>query len=355
MRTSTHLRNPSRTPIILIGHSMGGLVVKKAYISAREHRTDPTFAERIRCVFFLATPHRGSDYAAMLNNILKISGFLSSRKYLADLTTGSTSIELINEDFRKYADDLHIFSFFETLRMSLGVTSGLIVEKESAVLGSDFRTETVQYINANHRDVCKFEGVDDPNYHTVRDSLSAAMDTLLRRPPSGENVMDRTKQLATLQSYLGVKERAEDSHRKVEGSCQWIEHREDFQHWLSGGDTNPAFYVMTAQPGAGKTVLAAHVVSQLKELSLSCAHHFVQSGNDQEQSLAGLLRSIAYQMASANAVFRDALLRLHEDGSTFAMDDARTLWVKIFKKGLLQVSRQSSHRPGRPQSLLTTR
>ncbi|MBE3043902.1 hypothetical protein IMZ48_15275 [Candidatus Bathyarchaeota archaeon] len=188
--------------------------------------------------------------------------------------------------------------------------------------------------------MCKFEGLDDPNYHIVRDSLSAAMDTLLNRPLSDENTTDKA-QLAILQSYLGMKEKTEDNHHRVEGSCQWIENREDFQHWISDRDTNPSFYVMTAQPGAGKTVLAAHVVSRLKERNLSCAYHFIQSGNDQEQSLAGILRSIAYQMASTTAVFRNALLRLHEDGSTFAMDDARTIWVKIFKKGLFQVSRPS--------------
>ncbi|KAM0280149.1 hypothetical protein ACHAQH_004221 [Verticillium albo-atrum] len=109
MRTSPLLRTRGNSPIFLIGHSMGGLVIKKAYISAREHKADPEFAERILCIFFLATPHRGSDYAAVLNNVLKISGFLSSRQYLSDLTTGSTSIELINQDFCRYAEDLHIF------------------------------------------------------------------------------------------------------------------------------------------------------------------------------------------------------------------------------------------------------
>lgn len=330
MRTSPHLRNRTGTPIVLIGHSMGGLVVKKAYIRAREDKSDPEFAARIRCVFFLATPHRGSNYAALLNNVLKISGFLSPKPYLADLTTGSTSIQLINRDFCKYSGDLYIFSFFETLETSLGLASALIVEKTSAILGSEFGTERVQYIDANHRNICKFDGLDDPNYLIVRDSLSTAMDILLKKP-------DR-RQLATLRSYLGVGGRAEPHHPRVEGSCRWIEHREDFKHWLAGGEANPGFYVVTAQPGAGKTALAAHVVAQLKEKNLSCSHHFFQSGNDQEQSLAGLFRSIAYQMASTNTVFRNELLRLHNEGSTFAMDDARTIWFNLFKNGLFRVS-----------------
>ncbi|RYP23159.1 hypothetical protein DL765_001244 [Monosporascus sp. GIB2] len=105
---------------------------RSAYILARDV---PDFKDRIRCMFFLATPHRGSDYAATLNNILMVSGVMSSRHYITDLITGSTSTELINNDFGKYATDLQIFSFYETLRMNLGISSSLIVEKSSAILG----------------------------------------------------------------------------------------------------------------------------------------------------------------------------------------------------------------------------
>jgi hypothetical protein len=111
---------------------MGGLVIKKAFVLASNI---PEFQERIRCIFFLATPHRGSDYAAVLNNILTISGIMSSRHYITDITTDSTSAQLINEDFGRHASDLPIFSFYETLQMKLGISSSLIVEKSSAILG----------------------------------------------------------------------------------------------------------------------------------------------------------------------------------------------------------------------------
>lgn len=60
---------------------------------------------------------------------------MSSRQYITDITTGSTSAQLVNEDFGKHAGDLPIFSFYETLQMKLGITSSLIVEKQSAILG----------------------------------------------------------------------------------------------------------------------------------------------------------------------------------------------------------------------------
>lgn len=60
---------------------------------------------------------------------------MSSRHYITDITTGSTSAQVINEDFWKHASDLPIFSFYETLEMKLGISSSLIVEKNSAILG----------------------------------------------------------------------------------------------------------------------------------------------------------------------------------------------------------------------------
>jgi hypothetical protein len=60
---------------------------------------------------------------------------MSSRLYITDITTGSISAQLIDEDFGKHANDLPIFSFYETLQMKLGISSGLIVEKSSAILG----------------------------------------------------------------------------------------------------------------------------------------------------------------------------------------------------------------------------
>lgn len=63
---------------------------------------------------------------------------MSSHHYITDITTGSTSAQLINEDFGKHASDLTIFSFYETLQMKLGITSSMIVEKSSAILGRVF-------------------------------------------------------------------------------------------------------------------------------------------------------------------------------------------------------------------------
>ncbi|KAH7021505.1 uncharacterized protein B0I36DRAFT_388193 [Microdochium trichocladiopsis] len=174
MRNSPHMSTNPESPIILLGYSMGGLVAKKAYVLSQYV---PVFKNRIQAIFFLATPHRGSDYAATLNKILAISGLMSSRGYITDLTTGSTSTQTINDDFGKLASKLLLFSFYETQRMSIGISTCLIVEKHSAVLG--YSNERVQYLNAKHREICKFHSPDDPNYNTVKNALVSATEDLL--------------------------------------------------------------------------------------------------------------------------------------------------------------------------------
>ena len=102
---------------------------------ARQDVSNPEIGQRIRCLFFLATPHRGSDFAALLNNILRATGVLSARPYVADLERNSASAQKINRDFEMYAQDVALWSFFETLKTSLGITSSMIVDRDSAILG----------------------------------------------------------------------------------------------------------------------------------------------------------------------------------------------------------------------------
>ncbi|KAI0132592.1 NACHT and WD domain protein [Xylariales sp. AK1849] len=329
------LAHATQGPIILLGHSMGGLVIKKAFILARDV---PDFQERIRCIFFLATPHRGSDYAAVLNNILTISGILSPRDYITDLTAGSTSAQLINEDFGRYANDLTIFSFYETLQMKLGISSSLVVEKSSAIL--------VQYLNANHRDICKFESPDDPNYVTLRNAITSATQDILKDlfKSKGQESRDQMK---ALQTFLGISEQPEDQCPRVEGSCQWIDARDDFQEWrdpagelihdeIAVPGKNPSIFWVYANPGTGKTFLAAHIVDELRQFKLECACYFFHIGNKSSRSLGDFLRSIAHQMAMSNASVRKKLVELCQEGSAFDKDDAATIWNKIFRKGIFQ-------------------
>lgn len=151
-------------------------------------------------MFFLATPHRGSDYAAVLNNILKcfgVTGLTSSREYLQDITAGSASTQVINSDFARIAKDLTVYSFYET-EPTIAGSSGLIVDKASAVLGTSAPmaestwtswltvtglypdNEHIFYQHANHREICKFRTRQDSTYTKLKDALATAVEDLTK-------------------------------------------------------------------------------------------------------------------------------------------------------------------------------
>ena len=173
MSTSPYL-SQADTAIVLIGHSMGGLVIKKAYMLARQGVAYERLTERVHTIYFLATPHRGSESAKLLNNILHIA--YSSRAYVADLERDSGAIQSINDEFRNYSADIALWSFYETQKLKIGILSTLIVDPESATLG--YREEKQMPMNADHRSICKFESPMDPNYVVLRNALASTVRTI---------------------------------------------------------------------------------------------------------------------------------------------------------------------------------
>jgi hypothetical protein len=135
---------------------------------------DPKFAilaKRLHTVYFLATPHRGSDLAKTLANILKVT--YTRKPFVNDLHRNSGLITAVNDGFRHYSTDLQLWSFYETLKSSIGFSNAMVVDKSSATLG--YAHERVALLNADHRGVCKFEKPDDPNYKTLRNALSTTI------------------------------------------------------------------------------------------------------------------------------------------------------------------------------------
>lgn len=156
------------------------------------------------------------------------------------------------------------------------------------------------------------------------------------------------EQLFILKAYLGISHSLDEHYPRADGSCQWLDERDDFQDWRDSAGSffqqdapaparNPSVYWVYANPGTGKTFLAAHVKDELTQFQLECAYYFFHIGNKTSHTLGSFMRSVAYQMACSNASVRDKLLELYYEGSVFDKDDAWTIWTKVFKMGVFQV------------------
>ena len=314
---------------------MGGLVIKKAYILARQFQEYESLARRIRAIFFLATPHRGSDIAQTLTRILQIVP--GARPFVQDLHRNSLATQSINDEFPQHCHDLQLFSFYETLPMSYGVGKSLIVDKDLATLG--YRNERTAYLDANHRDICKYTSPTDPSYLTVRNALASVVDSLRGHDTLNQQIIDN-EQRKLLDTYLGVSDGPEDDLMSVDGlrtagSCTWLTLKESFLRWRDLGDTS--VYWLSAKPATGKSILSGHVVQHLRDLNRDCSFYFFTHSDKAKSSIASFLRSMAWQMAYMHPGVLETVLDAFEKDEKLVQADYRTLWRKVYLDGVLRV------------------
>ncbi|KAK8009239.1 hypothetical protein PG991_011790, partial [Apiospora marii] len=326
-----------KVPIIFVVHSMGGLVVKKALILGYNDSQFKEILDAVRSVVFLATPHRGSGLAEILNRFLQVS-FHAPKKYVGDLQRNSPGIEDINEQFRHHASRLQIVSFFETMPSSLGLTKTIVVEKDSAVLG--YSEEISAPLDADHHTVCKFASPQDPNYITVRNVIRSMVQKFqVNRPRVPHKLsmssLSHSSMRSALESSLGVHDpNAELSvllDQYIDGSCDWILNEPGYQQWKTSDHRGPVVLQITGHAGSGKSVLASFLIHHLQQSESSVQYFFFRFDADPiNKSIRQCLLSLAYQMATQNTSYGQRLRSLLHDRHSVAKADVRRLWQKAF-------------------------
>jgi WD40 repeat protein len=326
-----------RAPIIFVVHSMGGLVVKKAYILGQNDEEYQNIVRSISAIVFLATPHRGTNLAEILNRVLKVS-FQSPQSFIADLNKSSPALEELNEQFRHIAPKLSIFSFYETLATSVGPKKMMVLEKDSAILG--YPKEISRALNADHHDVCKYSTPQDSNYVSVRNALKTLVGRF--RPKGmaimGDQITDEAKEVKTLFGITSGPEGDLNGFRRwwIPGTCGWLLDELAIQSWM---EVSPESQVVwfSAPPASGKSILSTYIISHLQDLGMSCQYFFFKFGDQTKRSLSTLLRTIAYQIAQENPDFRRVLIALSAEGLKLEKADTTFIWQKIFESILFEM------------------
>ncbi|KAK0619028.1 hypothetical protein B0T14DRAFT_495874 [Immersiella caudata] len=356
------------TRIILVGHSMGGCVAKMTYILARQDPSAADLATRFHSIFFLGTPHRGSDMATMLEGMLTVAW--GKKPYVTDLATNSRACESINDTFRHFAPPLRLWSFFETLPVrAAGLASRIVVEKHSATLG--YSNEEIAAMDADHRHVCKFDTALDPNYKKLRNALVTAIDMIKsgipltvsgmtvdkaggsEEPPGPKRLLisdslPLAEATSRLRSFLNIHESYEDDDLttlhilKQPGSCQWFMERSFFSSWKLGA--GPGILWLVGRPAAGKSVLASHVIEQLRQQPRTyCSYFICKRGEMGKSALRDCFKSLALQMASQDILVREALLELIQDGLVCDTTDDASIWRRLFTGSIFKLPSISQH------------
>ncbi|KAF3056227.1 Protein SERAC1 [Daldinia childiae] len=345
----------SNTRIIFVCHSMGGCVAKKAYILARQDPTCKDLADRIHSIFFLGTPHRGSDLAAILQRLSIIAW--GSKPFVSDLIPDSSTLRDINDTFRHYASDLRLWSFYETAPVKPKILNKIVVERHSATLG--YPNEEIIAMNADHRELCKFNSPADPNYRILRNALHTAADMLRSLPlqnvtplqphihmTSAQQDSNQESIKQRLMSFLDVVDTLEDELQILQllqepGSCRWFSEAKRFTSWKA--DESPGILWLTGRPASGKSVLSSHVVEQVKSQGASCSYFFFKEKEASKSTLSDCLRSLVFQMAMQDIHVTEMLLQLESEGVSWDITDELSVWRRLFISGVFKLPSISRH------------
>lgn len=361
-------------PLILIAHSLGGIVVKQMLASS-SHSTEDRLKDVVSstvAVLFLGTPHRGSPHLATLGerarSMVSALRMRTNPAILDALRLKTRDLELVQESFSEVWSryDFRVKTFQEGLGLSglnLGPLGRKVVPDYSSLLG-DVR-ERAETIQANHMDMCRFAGPDDPNYGricgeitTIYESIAGLNTTTTNRGDShsfinntlttasrereAEEMDEHERTCLQSLSFPNMNQRAQNLESPAEGTCSWFFERKYFVDWLAHKDQAQACGLLwlRGKPGSGKsTLLKRAFFKTTTETSESRRHvaafFFNAKGDDLEHSQIGMLRSILHQICSQNPHLRRALLDFAKGRRALCGEDAAA-WDEAGLKDFLK-------------------
>jgi protein SERAC1 len=189
LATDRSVSNASSRPLILIAHSLGGLVCKKALLLSRNNPEADLrgIVDCVKGMIFLGTPHKGSWMADWAKIPASAIGLVKStnKSLLGILETDSQFLESIQVEFwsmvrglRESGRRFEVACFFEELPL-LGV--GKVVSKESATLEGYSVS-----IHANHSDMVRFASAEENGFRRLLGVLVSWTSQVALRPDEGQ-------------------------------------------------------------------------------------------------------------------------------------------------------------------------
>lgn len=141
-----------KRPVVFVGHSMGGLIIKKMLTTAQQSTKDEDqeFAKNTKGVVFYSTPHRGS-HVAKVSSATKF--FFFPTVEVQDLEWESAALADLQQSFKDMVKqtEMEVVSFGEMLSTPyLGVDLTFVPEDSSNPgIGTHYQ------VPHNHMNICK--------------------------------------------------------------------------------------------------------------------------------------------------------------------------------------------------------
>lgn len=163
----THIQHhfPDKKRIMLVGHSLGGIVARHYILDELKSRTKINVSGLV----LYATPHTGSSLA----NIGSTLSFW--HRHLKQLSIGSETLNSINVDWVRTEAEKHIPTIY-----IVGGADAVVTEQSAApYIGCD-NIKTL--IECGHLDIIEPHGLSDTRYKILKDFLLESMPNKAAKP-----------------------------------------------------------------------------------------------------------------------------------------------------------------------------
>ena len=258
---------------------------------------------------------------------------------LDSLGLKNTDLERAQEEFSRLwqTNNFRVKTFQEGLMFPK--FGKKLVPNYSSLIGN--HRENAETLQADHVDMCRYSGKDDPNYRKVVGEIRSTylmmatkrmeepIDQLPRRiyspvPTSvaasqrSENDFHDQANREWLQSlwFPAIDRRYETLGNPAEQTCHWLFDNAIFQNWLDGEnqERHQGLVWIKGKPGSGKSMLMREAFRRVmrtqakaSDSSQIAAFFFNSKGDELEHSLSGLFRSLIYQLCSKAPIFLQSL------------------------------------------------
>lgn len=164
-------------PVILVGHSLGGIIIKAAFVKIPKNPDLVYLCESIRGLMFFGTPHRGMAKGPWE----VIWGDKPPDTIIQDLKPGSEFLTTLENDFMAPSRNVDILTCFERVEMGT-----IRLDERNKVRGDgppvlydsqgsaclDLLNEYPVMANESHSMISKMSDNHGAQYHSIKDRLA---------------------------------------------------------------------------------------------------------------------------------------------------------------------------------------
>ncbi|OBT73867.1 hypothetical protein VF21_06673 [Pseudogymnoascus sp. 05NY08] len=158
-----HRQKPDerQRPLVLIGHSLGGLVIQQALVIAALNRDFQELRLSVSGVIFLGAPFQGSSAAVLGKRLAQETG--GDLSLLELLQKDNTNLQSLSKEFSDSHREWDFVCFYEDTDADYTLFKTRVVTASSATLSG----RRMIFLHTDHSGLKKFSGTNDENYALV--------------------------------------------------------------------------------------------------------------------------------------------------------------------------------------------